>query len=242
MNRKLIIILAILLPLVGIGMVVAWASGARQAAYEGAELTPAVRAVKEIPKGTKVTDMESYVQVAEYPKEMLPKDYYSSVEALQEAQKDSVATRVIASGEFIVPPTLFEGAIPGAPENYEEVTLELSSARGSTNSVAAGDHVAVYVTIESEGELRRLLSDVVISQINGSSKAKANTEADSVLITFAVTEEDARKLIYSASFGEVWLSIVNPESSQEQSEVELDQPDPEATGDEVLTEEGPTAP
>jgi pilus assembly protein CpaB len=109
------------------------------------------------------------------------------------------------------------------------VSIAVDPQRTAAGRIGVGDHVGVFVSLDASGdqpaETELLLSNVLVTSIgpaggspsSGSTTTGTSTTASSVtgstLVTFAVSADDAQKLVYGAEFGRVWLSLQNAKSS-----------------------------
>jgi pilus assembly protein CpaB len=215
-------VIAVVLVLVGALLVFSYAQGADQRAL--ADLDPAqILVVQEaVPEGTPVESLDSFVSLQSQPAGAVPDSALSDLEG----SAGMVTAVGLVPGEQLLAERLVDPAeleIPGTvpvPEGLQEVTFALEPQRIAGGKIIAGDTVGVFASFEA-GALADQLEQDSTQQvfhkvlITGLQRAEAAMEdpvsiealpAGTMLVTVAVNDVDAAKIIYSAEFGRIWLT------------------------------------
>ena len=94
-----------------------------------------------------------------------------------------------------------------APEGSQEISIALDLERVAGGAIVPGSRVGVW---GSTGGTTGLLFDQVLVTTLASTVSADDGEQSTqgtVLVTFAVTADQAQSIIQAAEFGEIWLSL-----------------------------------
>lgn len=218
MNKRLIAAVAAgVLALMGVIVLVAWAKGANERAFEGADLVSVVRVTQPVAADTKASALAHSTEVARLPKEAVPE---GAVTDLSDVAGLSTTTD-LQVGEVLLSSRL---AAPGAatadkssvPKGYQEISLSLEAQRVVGGALRPGDRVAVIANFKPEdgadpdfGNLVR--HDVLVTKVD--SAAIEDVGAAS-MVTLAVLTQDAEKIAFAQDFGKVWLTKQNADTEK----------------------------
>jgi pilus assembly protein CpaB len=131
--------------------------------------------------------------------------------------------RPISKGE-IVTTLQFDATRSGSlptPKGFDAVTINIGSAQGVAHYVQPGVKANIYVSFKgtpaadpADGVVTKLLlSNVAVLANRAANPGAAEGEADQapagddVLLTVAVTPEQAEKLIFAKENGSIWLGL-----------------------------------
>jgi pilus assembly protein CpaB len=120
------------------------------------------------------------------------------------------------------------------PEGLQEVTVSLPAPRILGGNVVAGDTVGVVASLVVKTEDGKdipsttfILHKVLVTSIQFSNADATAIEqsigvtqnsvnrypAESVLVTLAVSATDAARIVYTAEFGTMWLTLEGPSAA-----------------------------
>ena len=211
---------ALLLAVVGAVLLFVYVQGASARAQAGLEPVNVLVVSEQVPAGTKSSDLAGKVRAESIPKSAVPEGALTTLDR-QEGKVTAVALQPgeqLLAARLVSPRDLAPGTVP-VPSGLEEVTLLLSPERILGGRLEAGDTVTIYSSFDKEdGQTGLLFHDVLITAVqkaptdpknNAGSDASESAVAmpnGSAFITFARSDADAAKLVYSAEFGKLWLA------------------------------------
>ncbi len=237
MNRRIVaIIVAVLLAVVGTTAVLIYVNNADARALEGKEPVPVLVAEEAIPAGTTAEAAKSLLRAENMPAESVPSDALGSIDANLEKL---VTSAPLAPGQLLTRSMLVERSTQESialPNGKLAVTIPVEAGNQGEDQLTSGLQVAVFDTFTVEqgagpgfipsGErltfkkgnnhaTRLLLPKVEV--IDVVAEKSRDEEASSsgfgkYLVTVAVTQEEAEKLIHALNTGTVSLAQVNDDS------------------------------
>ncbi|MBJ2120507.1 pilus assembly protein CpaB [Arthrobacter sp. MSA 4-2] len=225
-------IAALLLGIIGTGLLVLYVQGAEARAQEGLKPVDVLVVVERIPAGTPAEEIGASVQRKSLAKSAVPETAVADIAS----QTGKVTAADLEPGEQVLstklvnPEQYSPGTVP-VPDGLEEVTILLAPERILGARLQAGDEVAVYASFETEDEIpaeapvppelvgwkqstKVLFHDVLITAVQQAAPDTESSAGDenvalpggSAFITVARTDVDAAKLIFAAEYGSLWLS------------------------------------
>jgi pilus assembly protein CpaB len=214
-NRRLITVL-VAVALAGLGslMVYGYVRAADERALRGQRPVDVVVAAKAIPAGTSVSRLVSdgYAAVRRFPAASVPEGVLTRIE---DAGPDMVLGAGVKEGELIRTALLVRRGDTQAftvPDGKIALTVELTDPQRVAGHVVAGSKVAVFLTVKilnSDGkprgemtETRLLMSGIDVLSVGPADAAKGKPATGSQatsLVTLAVTQRQAEKLVWSSS-------------------------------------------
>ncbi|HSK90951.1 MAG TPA: Flp pilus assembly protein CpaB [Euzebyales bacterium] len=224
-RRRLVAILAaVLLTLVGTVIIVAYVSSAEQRARQGEELTTVLVADERIAAGTPAADLTDRVRSIEVPQYVRPGDAVEDVAALgqQVASGDILPEEPLREGRF-GPPTP-GGAAPGMdlPEGHQIVSVSLEPQRALGGRIRPGQEVGIMLSVDqaevpdatnpNETQVADSATGMVLNRVpvtavtGGLDEETGQAAAGAVMVSFAVDESDAERLVFGAEHGRIWLT------------------------------------
>ncbi|CCQ45346.1 putative uncharacterized protein [Pseudarthrobacter siccitolerans] len=175
---------------------------------------------EQVPVGTKSADLAGKVRVEAIPKSAVPDGALTTLDQ-QEGKVTAIGLEPgeqLLAARLVDPRDLAPGTVP-VPDGLEEITLLLSPERILGGRLEAGDTVTIYSSFDKEdGQTGLLFHDVLITAVqkapsastnntsSGSSEPAVEMPNGSAFITFARSDADASKLIFTAEFGKLWLA------------------------------------
>lgn len=237
-SRLIAGIAAALLAILGIVLVFAYASGADSRAMARLEPVDVLVTTAKVPEGTPVESMGELVALQSLPRAAVPESAVKSLEGLA----GKVTATELAAGEQLLEQRLVDPAtlqVPGSvpvPEGQQEVTFSVEPQRIVGGKLVAGDTVGLFVSfeagaLEDDAELQttqRVFHKVLVTSVQRADAAVPEAEAGAeaapnpqalpagtMLVTVAVEDINAAKIIFSAEFGRIWLTK-EPETANEE--------------------------
>lgn len=231
MNRRVLtIILAVLLAVLGTTAVLFYVSKADARALAGQQAVSVLVASKPIPAGTAAGSLKSFLSKENMPAASVPSDALSTID------KDIfelVTSANLAQGQLLTRRMLVTSSTKNAlvlPEGKMAVTIPVS---GGAGDLKPGFKVAVFNTFtvggnkngftpngeqlafgEDKNQATRLLLPKVEVIGVAAEKAKKDGSANfgKFLVTVAVSQAEAEKLIHVLATGTISMAQVNDES------------------------------
>lgn len=210
MNTRVVAVIAAgVLALLGVVLLVLWAQGAQERAFEGAELTEVVRVTEPVPSGSTAEDLSASTEAVSLPEASVPE---GAVTDLGEVA-GLVTTADLQPGEVLLSARLAEPGAEnaqsgGVPEGLQEVSISLDTARIVGGALAVGDTVGVFASYNGPDETAVVDNGILVTSTGmaGVSEEGAATST----MTLAVSAENAAKVVHAAEFGRIWLTKQNP--------------------------------
>jgi pilus assembly protein CpaB len=240
MNRRIgLIAVAVLLAIIGTGIVYSYAHNADKRAVDATRSANVVYAVKDIPAGTTWADVSKsdYLQVERVPVNSVPASAISGTDA--SIQANEVATHDIAAGEIVVRPSFGDKTsatgILAIPKGEMALSISVPSNADAAGFIQPGSQIALFHTFKvtplaksdsqtgmSAGDkdlhaTKLLLPRVDViatsqdapSDLNG---GKNGTSSGAVLVTLAVTQDEAEKVILAQAVGDLYMALLSDSS------------------------------
>jgi pilus assembly protein CpaB len=220
-RRLLAALAALVLALVGTVVLVAYARGADQRAMAGLSTVPVLVVDQPVAAGTPAEDLGDLVRTEQLPAKAAVDGRVTDLGELA----GQVATVDLQPGEQLLA-ARFAGAddlqTPGtvaAPAGAQEVSVLLEPQRAVGGRLAAGDTVGVLVSLDEPAATHVVLHRVLVTQVQGAplptepsddvdtASAGSPAPAASLMVTLAVTAEQAEGVVFGAEHGTLWLSL-----------------------------------
>lgn len=209
-------LLAVVLAVVGALLTYAYAQGADARAMSDLEPVQVLVVTKEVPASTPVEDLPEFLAVESRPIAAVPEG------ALKDLDRSGglVTATSLLQGEVLLPERLVApeslevpGTVP-VPEGLQEITFTLEPQRVVGGRLTAGDTVGVFTSFESKNDTDAAITQRVFhkSLVTSILRAADQPTEDGVaptsglMVTLAVADVDAARIIYSAEFGRLWLT------------------------------------
>lgn len=225
MNRRSGTVVAggVVVALLGMLLVFVYAGQVRSGAGVSSGAGAVFVATTDIPVGSRFEDVSASLKKKDVPSDVLPATAVTAEEQL--AGKSSVQS--IAKGEIITS-TQFNTSSSGGldiPPGTNAVTINLGIPQGVARYVQPGADANVYVTYKDRPDVNDASEATITQLVLSNVKVLANRPAvlnpsqeqaqeagqtAEILLTVAVTPDQAEKLIFAKENGSVWLGLVNP--------------------------------
>lgn len=235
MNRRILIVaLAVLLAVLGATAVLIYVNKADTRALEGQQPVTVLVAVEPIAAGTSADDAKESLRTEMMPASSVPSDVLSEI---SDAQDKLVTSTDLAQGQLLTRRMLVDKATRGEvvlPKGKLAVSIPVEGAEQAGGQLKPGFMVAVFDTFNAknsssgntqngerlqfgDGKLhatRLVLAKVeVISVVAEKKRSKTDDgKFGKFMVTVAVTQSEAEKLIHALNTGTVSLAQVNDDS------------------------------
>ncbi|UKA70031.1 Flp pilus assembly protein CpaB [Arthrobacter sp. FW306-06-A] len=216
---------AVALALVGALLIIVYANGADARAMASTNPKKVLVVQKAIPAGTPVNDMTASLVIEDVPAAGVATTALTSLDGKggTVAAVDLVPGEQLLAERLVTPKDAKASGSVKVPAGLQEVTFELEAKRVVGGRIEAGDHVGVGFSFGAEkakaGEpttqltLRKVLVTAVQRAPQATAKPTDGTNPQdttlpqgSFMITVAVNDIDATKIIYSSNNGDLWLT------------------------------------
>ncbi|MBW3591712.1 MAG: Flp pilus assembly protein CpaB [Actinobacteria bacterium] len=225
MNRRSGTVAAggVIVALLGMLLVFVYAGQVRSGAGVSTGAGSAFVATTDIPVGSRFEDVAASLKKKDMPDDVLPSTAITAEDQLN--GRSSVQN--IAKGEIITS-TQFNTSSTGGldiPAGTNAVTINLGVPQGVARYIQPGAETNVYVTYKDRPDVGNGAESTVTQLVLSNVKVLANRPAAlnvnqeqaeeagqtaEILLTVAVTPDEAEKLIFAKENGFVWLGLVNP--------------------------------
>ena len=222
-RRKILLLLAAMIAALGTLLVFLYVQGAEGRAKDEFESVEVLVATQDIKQGETFDDAAS-----KFAKQDVPKD-----SVLDGAQADLagleglVALTPIYTGEQIITAKWggsvdITSSVLAIPEDKVAASVNLTDPARVAGFVNPGSEVAILVSVEEGRYTRTLLNRVTVLGVGSTSTistTKKTSDGESTvaeipqtLMTVAVSQKEAEKLLWGAAFGELSFALVTEDS------------------------------
>lgn len=237
-----LIVLAVVLALVGTVAVYSYAHNADKRAVAATRSANVLYAKKQIPAGTSWDEAVKgdYFTQEKVPVDAAPSNALSNT--ADSIPGDEVATADIASGQIVVRPMFgaktASTGILAIPKGKMAVSVTLPADADVAGFVQSGSQVAIYATFKRAGQgstarelpltdnstdiyaTKLLLPRVGViatsqdapSDLNGAKSSNNNNSTNNVLVTVALSQADAERMILAQQIGQLYLALLSDSS------------------------------
>lgn len=216
-KRATAAIAAGVLALLGVLVLVLYAQGANDRAFKGASLVTVVRITQDVGSGTSAADLGSSTEIAKLPEASVPDGAVTNL-----SQVAGLSTNAsVHKGEVLLKSRMAAAGdrgkgITGVPKGYQEVSIALDSQNSVGGVLKVGDRVGVIVTAELKDTSAQVtnfaLNQVLVTKVQSTLGGGDKTNLTSTMITLAVKELNAEKIVHGQKWGTVWLTLQNADT------------------------------
>jgi pilus assembly protein CpaB len=223
-RRKILLLLAAMIAALGTLLVFLYVQGAEGRAKEDFEAVEVLVATQNIEQG------EAFDEAAasKFEKREVPKD--SVIEGAQtnlDGLRGLVALQPIYADEQIIASKWggsvdITASVLAIPKEKVAASVNLTDPARVAGFVNPGSEVAILVSVEEGRYTRTLLSRVTVLGVGSTSTISTTkktedgesttAEIPQTLMTVAVTQKEAEKLLWGSAFGELSFALVTEES------------------------------
>lgn len=215
---------AVALALVGALLIIFYAQGADQRALASTQPKDVLVVKTAIPAGTPVNEMTASLVIEKMPAAGVSDTALSTLDnkAGTVSAVDLVPGEQLLAERLVAPADVKAKGAVDVPAGLQEVSFEVEPKRVVGGRINVGDHVGIALNFENGAykakaddattqlTLRKVLVTVV--QRAASAEKPSEGEADttlpegSLMITVAVTDVEASKIIFTSINGTLWLT------------------------------------
>jgi pilus assembly protein CpaB len=228
-RRRILLVVAVVVALLGTALVYLYVRGADARANERFDTVNVLVAVAPIEAGESIDDAQANGKLALEPvaSDYLLPNYQTSVESLS----GSVAIVPILPGEQITSDKFGAqaGAVPSGliiPKGMLAISVSLTDTGRVAGFVNPGTQVAIFLTgVDSSGQnfTRLLLENVEVIAVGSTTTTQTTTttaegtqtteQLPKTLMTLALSQGDAEKLLLSQVSGELAFAVLTENST-----------------------------
>lgn len=230
MSRRLgLLAAALAVAMLGTFAVFSYVNKVEQSTLTGAEPVDVLVASQRLAAGTSgsAASAEQLVEVVSMPRKSVPEGALTSLDqvATQTLVSDVFAGEVMLRAKF-ADQTARTGALL-IPAERIAVSVELEDPQRVAGFVVPGSEVAIFATVdapaaegvEAQQVTRLLLPRTSVIAVGPATLRPAEEEADSdeevvakAVLTLAVTQEEAERLVHGVQTGELYLGLLSATS------------------------------
>jgi len=237
MNRRVVlVVIAVVLALTGTVVVYAYVKHADNRALADTNTSHVLVVQTAIPAGTSWEDVAkgAYVKRETVPADAAPVDAVASVDDTTITESE-VATAIIQPGQLLLRPmfsdqALVTGVLP-IPKGMVAISVSMSRTAAVAGFVQPQSEVAIFVTFQLSGDnasnvakqlglgsgnlsaTKLLLSDVRVIATSGAAPTDVrHTSGASGLMTLAVSQQDAERIILAQQVGQLYMGLLSKDS------------------------------
>ncbi|WP_372698878.1 Flp pilus assembly protein CpaB [Arthrobacter sp. JSM 101049] len=213
---------AVVLALIGAVLVFSYAANADARAMADLQPTDVLVVRKAIPAGTAVEKISDSVALEKRPAGSVPSGTLSTLDGLTGtvAAADLVPGEALVGQRLVDPKTLqTPGSIP-IPKGLQEVTFALEPQRMIGGTISAGSTVGIFASFDKdalekhpgEESTQRVFHKVLVTRLQRADPATEPAQGSqalptgTMLVTVAVNDQAASKIVFTAEFGHIWLT------------------------------------
>ncbi|MEA5453436.1 RcpC/CpaB family pilus assembly protein [Sinomonas sp. JGH33] len=214
---------ALVAAIIGVVLVISYANGADARAQAGMQPTDVLVVVKAVPQGTPSEQLGDSVKLKTLPADAIAPTALHSLDGMS----GKVVSTALQPGEqllserLVAPNSLAQPGTVPVPAGLQEVSFQLSPDRAVGGKLQAGDTVGIFLSFDHGAvptggpeSTELAFHTVLLTSVQGgqattdSSSSTTNAKPATVplMITVAVTDVQAAKIVFAAQFGTIWLS------------------------------------
>ncbi|MDJ0456107.1 Flp pilus assembly protein CpaB [Arthrobacter sp. NQ7] len=226
-SRMLAGVSAVVLAIIGAVLIVTYAQGADQRAMKDMDPTGVLVVTKAVPAGSSLDIVRASVSVQQVPATAVSKSALKNLDdaAGKVAAVDLVPGEQLLAERLVAPQDAKTTGGVKVPAGMQEVTFELEPKRVVGGRIEAGDHVGLGFSFAggadkaktSEATTQLTLRKVLVTAVqrapqpsakptDGTNPQDTTLPQGSFMVTVAVNDIDATKIIYSSNNGDLWLT------------------------------------
>jgi pilus assembly protein CpaB len=220
---------AVALALVGAILIIFYANGADQRALASTEPRDVLVVKEAVPAGTPVNDMAASLVIEKVPAAGKSDSALSTLDnkAGTVSAADLVPGEQLLAERLVAPEEVKTEGVAKVPAGMQEVSFQLEPKRVVGGRINVGDHVGIslnfgngaYKAKAEDATTQLTLRKVLVTAVqrapqaastekpaDGSDPADTTLPEGSLMLTVAVTDIDAGKIIFTSINGELWLT------------------------------------
>lgn len=217
---------AVALALVGALLIIFYANGADARAMATTNPRKVLVVQKTIPAGTPVNGMTASLVFQDVPAAAIAPSALTSLDskAGMVAAVDLVPGEQLLAERLVAPADAKNDGTVKVPTGFQEVSFQLEPQRVAGGRISAGDHAGIAMSFKGGADKSKpdtettqiTLRKVLVTAVQGAPQATekgtdtkppaATIPEGALIITVAVNDIDANKIIFGSEFGSLWLT------------------------------------
>ncbi|MGY2745472.1 Flp pilus assembly protein CpaB [Pseudarthrobacter sp. O4] len=231
-SRLLAGIAALVLAILGAVLVVSYAQGADTRAVQSLDPVDVLVVAKAVPAGTSVESLQPFLATEKLPGTAAAKSAVKSLDGLagKVTAVELLPGEQLLTERLIAPEELKASGSVELPKGLQEISFQLEPQRVVGGRLVAGDHIGIFISLKGGGleakpekETTQLtIHKVLVTAVqrapvatpasqpstDGTTAPAEDTSlpTGSLLLTVAVNDVDATKIVYASEYASIWLS------------------------------------
>ncbi len=206
-RRAILVIAAVLVAAVSTALLAIYVRGAEARADARDDLVGVLVAADPIEARTTVADAQTegaFIEEAR-PQDDVPEGAIGNIAQLADLGEQQFITGIVED-EIILRSQLSETPLSdlGIPPDQVAVAVQLSDPARVAGNIMPTSEIALYVTL-SGAETRVLLRRATVLSVG------ADGSDDGTLVTLALTQDDAQRVVHAQANGTLYAALVGPE-------------------------------
>lgn len=220
---------AVALAIVGAILIVMYAQGADQRALAGTQPVEVLVVKTAIPAGTPVEDMTASLVTETVPAAGKSASALATLDdkAGTVAAVDLIPGEQLLAERLVSPEEAKESGAVEVPAGMQEVSFQLEPQRIAGGRIAVGDRVGVFLSFDKgtdkdnpdDPATQISIRKTLVTAVQRAPQAAAKEETEdgtnpqdttlpegSLMLTVAVSDIDAGKIVFASEFGSLWLT------------------------------------
>lgn len=225
---------AVVLAIIGAVLTFSYAQGADQRAVQNLDPVDVLVVKTAVPAGTPVESLKASVALEKLPGTAVAKSALKTLDdsAGKVTSIGLVVGEQLVSERLVAPEDLTSPGSVQVPAGMQEVSFQVEPQRVVGGRIAAGDHVGIFISMAKGGieakpdkETTQLaIPKVLVTAVQRAPEAAAKSAAPSgsatsgtnptdtalptgsLLLTVAVSDIDASKIVFASEYASIWLS------------------------------------
>lgn len=220
-RRRVLLVVATIVALLGTALVYLYVRGADSRAESKYDAVNVLRAVAPIAQGESIDDAQATGKLAVQPvaRDSLVPGYQTSADGLkgQVAKADIYPGEQIIADQFTTDASSIDTSRLEIPKGYLAVSVSLTDTGRVAGFLSPGSNVAIFMSLGAE-YTRLLLSPVEVIAVGSTSITQTTTTTPegaqtteslpSTLVTLALKQKDAEKVMYAANNGTLAFTLL----------------------------------
>lgn len=220
---------AILLAIVGAILIVTYAQGADQRAVSDLQPESVLVVTKAVPAGSSLDTVKASVTLQQLPGTAVAETALQNLDdkAGSVAAVDLVPGEQLLAERLVAPEDVKASGAVQVPKGLQEVSFQLEPQRVVGGRISAGDHVGIAIVFDEGADkanakdsttqltIRKALVTAVQRAPQPAAKEQPEGESNtqdttlpegSLMLTVAVSDIEANKIVFASEFGRLWLT------------------------------------
>lgn len=212
---------ALVAAIIGVVLVLSYASGADARAMAGMQPSQVLVVVKPVPAGTATDKLADYLQSRTLPAEAIAPSALRTLDgtAGKVTTADLQTGEQLLSGRIADPQSLVKPGTVQVPAGLQEVSFQIDPQRAVGGRIAAGDTVGLFLSFDkgavaSGGPESTSLTftGMLVTSVQQAGKTSDSSASATaapttpLMVTVAANAAQASRIVFAGEFGKIWLS------------------------------------